>query len=114
MDQDETCMEVGLGPDEFVLDGDPPPPSKKGSRSRPHRARRGSSSPTQKGAQLPPQFSAYVYCGQTAVCIRIPLDTEVGLGPGDVVIDGVPALPLKGAQLPSFRPMSIVAKRLNG
>jgi len=39
-------MEVGLGPGDFVLDGDPALPS----------AKRGQS----------PQFSAHVYCGQTA------------------------------------------------
>jgi len=38
------------------------------------------------------QFSAHVYCGQTAVCIRIPLGTEVGLTLGDIVLDGDPAL----------------------
>jgi len=39
----------------------------------------------------------------------------VGLGPGHIVLDGNPALPPpKGAQpLPSFRPMSTVAKRLD-
>jgi len=43
------------------------------------------------------------------------LGTEVNLGPGDV-LDGVAALPppKKKAQLPSFRFMSIVAKRLDG
>ena len=36
----------------------------------------------------------------------------VGLGPGDIVLDGNPALPTEmGAAAPSFRPMSIVAKR---
>jgi len=48
--------EVGLGPDDIVLDGDPAPP---------------------KGHS--PPFSASVYCGQTGVCIRIPLGTVVGL-----------------------------------
>ena len=40
----------------------------------------------------------------------MPLGTEVGLGPGHIVLDGVPAL-AKGAQQPPplFRPMSIVA-----
>ena len=48
--------------------------------------------------------------------IKMPLGTEVGLGPGDFVLDGDPApLPKKGAEpLPIFRPMSIVAKRLDG
>jgi len=40
---------------------------------------------------------------------------EVGIGPGHIVLDGDPALPPKGAQqTPTFRPMSLVAKRLNG
>ena len=47
------------------------------------------------------QFSAHVYCGQTAVSIRIPLGTEVGLILGDIVLDGDPApLPEKRAQPP--------------
>ena len=38
--------------------------------------------------------------------------TEVGLGPGDIVLDGDPTPPRKGAQQPPiFRPMSIVVKR---
>jgi len=44
----------------------------------------------------------------------MPLGTEVGLGRGDIVLDGDPAppLPAKGAQQPpTFRLLSIVAKR---
>jgi len=43
----------------------------------------------------------------------MPLGTEVGLGPGDIVLDGDPVPPpRKGAQQPpTFRSMSIVAKR---
>jgi len=53
-----------------------------------------------------------VYCGQTAGWIRIPLGTEVGLGPGDIVLDDDQLPPQKRAQQPlNFRPMSIVAKR---
>ena len=46
----------------------------------------------------------------------MPLSMEVGLGPGHIVLDGNPAPPLtKGAQQrPTFRPMSILAKRLDG
>jgi len=33
-----------------------------------------------------PQFSVHVYCGQRAGLNRIPLGTEVGLGPGDIVL----------------------------
>jgi len=52
----------------------------------------GTHSPLQKG-HSGPHFSADVYCGQMAGCIRIPLRTEVGLGPGDIVLDGNPAPP---------------------
>jgi len=41
-----------------------------------------------------------VYCGQTAGWIRIPLGTEVGLSPGDIVLNRDPATPSKGAQQP--------------
>jgi len=56
---------------------------------------------------------ALVYCSQTVGWIKMPLDTEVGLGSGDIVLDGDPAPPTeKGtAARPHFRPMSIVAKR---
>jgi len=44
----------------------------------------------------------------------VPLGTEVGLGPGDIVLDGDPdPPPLKGTAS-NFRPMSVVAKRLDG
>ena len=64
---------VGLDASNIVLDGDPAP------------------SP-QKGAE-PPQFSAHVYCGQTARWVKMPLGIEVGLGPGHIVLDGNPAPP---------------------
>jgi len=86
-------MEVGLGPCNFVFDGDPAPPRKKGT--------------------APTQFLAHVYCGQTAGWIKMPLGTEINLGPGDVVLDGVVAPPKRGTA-PSFLPMSIVAERLDG
>ena len=42
------------------------------------------------------------------------LGTEVDLGPGHVVLDtDLAPLPKKG-QSPNFRPLSIVAKRLDG
>jgi len=72
--------EVGLSLGDSVLDGDP--------------------------AHL---FSAHVYCGQTASCIKMPLGTKGGLGQDDIVLDGTPK---KGHSPPNFRPMSIVAKRL--
>jgi len=94
--QDATWHGGSLSPGDFVLDGDPAPPQKGG------------------GAR---QFSAHVYCSQTAAWIKMPLGTEVGLGPGDIVLDEDPAPPpRKGgrALLPNFRPMSILAKRLDG
>jgi len=40
---------------------------------------------------------------------------EVGLGPGDFVLNGDPApYPKKGAEPLNFWPISIVAKRLDG
>jgi len=77
----ELCTEVDLGPGHIVLHGDPAP-----------------------------QFSAHVCCGQIAGWIKMPLGTEVGLGPGDIVLDGGPSR-LKRGTAPTFRPMSIVAKR---
>jgi len=42
----------------------------------------------------------------------MPLGMEVGLGPGDTVLDGDPVPQKTGAQPPiNFQPMSIVAKR---
>jgi len=35
-------------------------------------------------------FSAHVYCGQTAACIKMPLGTKGGLGQDDIVLDGTP------------------------
>ena len=53
------------------------------------------SSPPKNG--IATQFLAHVYCGQTAVRIRIPLGTEVGLSLGDIVLYGDPVPPpLKG------------------
>jgi len=49
-------MEVGLSPGDFVLDEDPVPFPKR-------------------EAEPPPQFSAHFYCGQTALCIKMPLGT---------------------------------------
>jgi len=88
---------VGLSPEDFVLDGDPAPPPKK-------------------GVENPAQFSAHFYWGQTAGCINMPLGMEIGLSPGDLVVDGDPAPSPKGRTHlplpPNFRPMFFAAKRL--
>jgi len=52
-----------------------------------------------KGHTHPTQFLAHVYYGQMAGWMKTPLGTEVDLGPGRIVLDGVPA-PAKGAQQP--------------
>jgi len=63
-------MEVGLGPGDFVFDGDRAPPGKGHS---------------------PIQFLAHVYCGQTAGSMKThatwQVGTEVNLGPGHIVLD---------------------------
>jgi len=83
-------VEVGLGPGHIVLDGDPAPP---------------------KAAQ-PPIFGPCLLWPNG--WIKMPLGTEVGLGPGFIVLDGDPALPKKGHSTPTFQPISIVAKQLDG
>jgi len=57
-------MELGLGPDDFVLDGDPVPPSPKGGQSPPPQKKK----------------SVHVYCGQTVGRIKMKLGMQVGLG----------------------------------
>jgi len=50
----------------------------------------------------------FVYCGQTVGWIKMPLGTELGLGPaGDIALDGDPAPPTERG----CYAMSIVAKR---
>jgi len=51
-----------------------------------------------------------VICGQTAGWIKMPLSTEVGLGPCDIVLPWGPSK-VRCTALPTFRPMSVVAKR---
>jgi len=51
------------------------------------------------------QFSAHVYCGRTVGWIKTALSMEVGLSPGDIVLDGDPdPLPKNGAEPPVFVP----------
>ena len=75
-------VEVGLGPGDFVFDGEPAPPHKK-------------------KAQPPHPIFDHVYCGQTAAWTKMPLGTEVGLDLRDIVLDGESALaPVKGHSPP--------------
>jgi len=127
-------MKVGLSPEDFVFDGDPAPSRKRGRspspifgpcllrpngcmdqdatwyRGRPWPRRRcvrwrPSSALSKKGTEPPPQFSAHVYCGQTAGWIKVALGMEVGLGPDHIVLDGDAApLPQKGTEPPIFDP----------
>jgi len=69
--------EVGHGPGDIVLDGEPALPSKMVHSS-------------------PPHFSAHVLVPNGL--IKMPLGTEVGLGPGHIVLHGDPATPQKRAQ----------------
>ena len=41
-----------------------------------------------------------VYCRQTVEWIKMPLGTELGLGSGDIVLDGHQAAPWNGVQQP--------------
>jgi len=67
-----------------VLDGDPALPSKRGN---------GTAQPS----------LAHLYCGQTVGWIKMKLGTEVGLGPGHIVLDRDPAsCPQKGHSHPIF------------
>jgi len=49
-----------------------------------------------------PPISGPFYCGQTAVCIKMPLGVEVGLSLGDFVLDGDPALIPQKGRSPQF------------
>jgi len=87
--------DVGLSPGDYMLHGHPVHLPKNGAES--------------------PKFSAHVYCGQTVGSIKMPLGTKVGLSPGDFVLDADPAPSPRREwiPLPNFRPISIVAKRLD-
>ena len=85
-----------------------------GPWSAQHCARWGPSSPPKRGGGRAAPIFGLFYCGQMAGCIKMPLCMEVGLSPGDFVLDGHPAPSQKGRGSPSFRPVYIVAKRLDG
>ena len=65
-----------------MLDGDPASPQLKG--------------------HSPLQFLSNVRCGQTTGWMKTPLGTEVDLGPGHIVLDGVLALRKRGTAAPVF------------
>ena len=55
-----------------------------------------------------------VYCGQTGGWIKMKLGTQVGLGPGYIVLDGDPTpFPERGIA-PNMWPISVVVKWLDG
>ena len=83
-------IKMPLSTDHIVLYGDPATP---------------------KTGHSSPQFSAHVRCGQRVGLIKMSLGTNVGLGPGDIVLDGDPSSQ-NGTAAPTFLPMSIVAKIL--
>jgi len=94
MDQDVTWYGARPRPRPLCVNGIDPAPS------------------PQKGGGAP-KFSAHVYSGQTAGWMKLVLGMEVGLGPGDVVLDGDPAPPPQ-KEGGNFRHMFIAAKRLDG
>jgi len=73
--------------------------------------------PPQKGAgEPPPQFSAYVHCGQSAGWIKTALGTEMGLCPGHIVLDGAAPLPKieGGSPSPIFGPLQVYCGQMVG
>jgi len=64
-----------------------------------------------RGSVCPVLSVTLVYCDQTVGWIKMKLGTQVGLGPGHVVLDGDQATPLSKGHSPlNFRPISVVAK----
>ena len=110
-------MPVGLGPGHIVLDGTQLPSPKGhspptfgpyllrpnvcmdhdvtwyGARPRPRRL-------CFRWRPRSPQFSAHVYCGQTAGWMKLVLGVEVRLSPGHFVLDGDPAPSSKRGRRP--------------
>jgi len=116
MHQDATWYRCRPQPRDFVLDGDPGPSPTRGGDATWYGCRPQPRDFVLDGDPVPlpnkgrsPQFSAQVYCSQTAGWIKMPLGTKVGLSPGESVLDGVHGW----SPLPNFLPISIVAKRLD-
>ena len=87
-------VQVDVGPGHIVSDENPAPPSPKRGQS--------------------PQFSAHVYCGQTAAWIKMPLGMEIGLNPRHIVLDGDPAPPPQNGGQPPIFGSFVLAKQLDG
>ena len=68
-----------------------------------------------KEAQQPSPIFGPCLLWPKAGWLKTPLGTEIGMGPGgDTVLDGDPAAPTeRDTAAPTFRPMSIVVKRLD-
>jgi len=47
-----------------------------------------------------PQFSAHLCCGETAGGMKMPLGRQVGLDPGDILLDAGPRSPKKVQSTP--------------
>ena len=65
-------VQVGIGPCQIVLDGDPAPPPQM---------------------YTAPQCSVHICCGQMAAWIKVSLGMALDLGPDDFVLDGGPVAP---------------------
>jgi len=130
-------LQVGLGPEHTVLDRDPAPPPKKGAeppifgacllwpngwmdqdatwygcrpRPRQHCVRWGSSPPKWGTTRI---FGACLLWPNGCMYQNMYATWYgVGLSLGDIVLPSSPSA--KEAQPPNFRPMSVVAKRLDG
>jgi len=82
-------------------------------RPRPHCVRWGPSSPSSKGAQPPIPGPCLLW--PNGWMVKMPLSTEVGLGPGHIVLDRNPTPPTqKGHSSPHFSAHVFVVKRLDG
>jgi len=85
--------EVGLGPDHIVLDRDRSPP-RKGAQ-QPLLSRFTDAGKACRGMRpYKPRPMSIVAKQLNGSGIRMPLSTDIGLDPGDIVLYGDPALPL--------------------
>jgi len=95
--------EVGLGLNNIALDEDVREYPNKGFvlyGKKKKKKKTQLPSPQKRGHS--PRFSAHVYCGQTARWIKMPLGTEVSLGPGHIVLVRDPAPLQKGGTTSPF------------